>query len=310
MNFSINVLRFRFLSYTKPILLLLILAGFLSSCQTQTKIISSVSIRDANEIVVLLNSKGITAVKSPTVTSAVGGATATAQMWDISVPSIQITEALGILNQSGLPRTRGTTLLDLFGSQGLVPSDMQDRIRYQEGLSEQIASTIRKMDGVLDADVQISFPRDEESTCPLTASVFIKYQGVLDNILVTKIKRLIASAVPCLTPDNVSVVSDRAILSDINLAKLDTTCEQPFDYVSIWSIVIAKESATRFQVIFYIFILLLFILACALAWTLWKFAPIIKEKGGRKMFFKPEQVHLEPKTIIEEEVEEIEENEP
>lgn len=261
-------------------------------CQSQTKIASSMSGRDANEIVVLLNSRGILAQKMPATSTGVGGATNTEQMWDVTVPSNQITDALGILNQTGLPRAKGTTLLDLFGSQGLVPSDLQDRIRYQEGLSEQLASTIRKMDGVIDANVQISFPRDEEQKETLTASVYIKHQGVLDNpnsLLVTKIKRLVANAVPGLTIDNVSVVGDKAIFSDITLHPGENVREEEKDYVSIWSLIIAKESASRFRVVFYTFILLIFILACALLWILWKFLPLINYLGGYKSLLSKNQ---------------------
>ncbi len=277
---------------------------FLCGCQSQTKIVNNIPAREANEIVVLLNSKGIAAVKSPTVVSAVGGATAAEQMWDISVPSNQITESLSFLNQSGLPRAKGTTLLDLFGAQGLVPSDMQDRIRYQEGLSEQLATTIRKMDGVLDANVQISFPQNEEEHKPLTASVYIKHLGVLDNpnsLLVTKIKRLVANAVPGLSIDNVSVVTDRAPFSEIHLSHGEVGSIQEKEYVSIWSIIIARESTARFRLIFYSFILLIFILACALTWVLWKFFLIIEESGGVKMLFNGHQLPpIPPEPIVKE----------
>lgn len=277
------------------------------SCQSQTKIVNNINSREANEIVVLLNSRGIMAQKTPAVTSTVGGATSTEQMWDISVPSNQITESLAILNQAGLPRVKGTTLLNLFGSQGLVPSDMQDRIRYQEGLSEQIASTIRKMDGIIDADVQISFPRDEEENRPLTASVYIKHQGVLDNpnsLLVIKIKRLVASAVPGLTIDNVSVVSDRATYADLSLPSSTENLSEGREYVSIWSVIIAKESAGRFRAIFYTFILLLFIAICSIIWMVWKFYPIIISRGGMKLFLSPEQISVETPPVEEKSEEE------
>ncbi len=189
-----------------------------SACDSRSIITHGLSGREANEIVVLLVSKGVSAQKIPQAASSTGGG-ASEQLWDISVPAAQITEALAILNQAGLPRMKGTSLLDLFAKQGLVPSEMQEKIRYQEGLSEQMATTIRKMDGIVDASVQISFS-PEEDQLPLTASVYIKHRGVLDNpnsIMVSKIKRLVASAVPGLCPENVSVVSDRASYSDITI---------------------------------------------------------------------------------------------
>lgn len=268
------------------------IALFVVGCSSQTTLVNSVSEKDAIEIYVLLASKGIAVQKTPAPATTTGGSSAQ-QLWNISVPSSQITESLTILNQAGLPRAKGTSLLDLFGSQGLVPSDLQDRIRYQEGLSEQLATTLRKMDGVIDADVQITLPQDEDSNKPLTASVYIKHRGVFDNqnsLVITKIKRLISSAVPGLTIENVSVVTDRALYADMTIPQGDVVSQDQKDYVQIWSIVIAKESALRFRLIFYAFIIILFILACALCWILWKFYPVLEKKGGFKVLLEPSQV--------------------
>lgn len=275
--------------------LFLVLMFLTAGCATRTTIANNVSEREANEIVVLLASQGIQAEKVVAPVTGVGAAATTAQNWDITVPSNQITEALSILNRSGLPRVKGTTLLDLFGAQGLVPSDMQDRIRYQEGLSEQLAMTIRKMDGIIDANVQITFPSDQEEGKTLTASVYVKHEGILDNpnsLLVTKIKRLVASAVPGLKIENVAVVTDRALFSDITYPSLTEKTAEERDFVSIWSVIVARESASLFRLIFYIFSIVLFLFICAFIWMLWKFYPILRGRGGFKAFFYPEQIDL------------------
>lgn len=272
------------------ILIVLCLMLCLISCSSKSVIVNSVPERDANEIVVLLNSKGILAEKVSSPVSTVGGTNAE-KMWDISVPGDQITDALAVLNQSGLPRVKGTSLLDLFGAQGLVPSDVQDKIRYQEGLSEQLAGTIRKMDGIIDANVQITFPTEELPSKGITASVYVKHRGILDNpnsLAITKIKRLVSSAIPGLTPDNVSVVTDRALFADISL-QTPQQLEDERQFVSIWSVVVAKDSAPRFRLIFYAFIILLFILTCLLGWIIWKFLPLIQRKGGFRFLLNPEQ---------------------
>lgn len=258
-----------------------------TGCNSRSLIVYGLPGREANEIVVLLVSKGVAAQKLPKAAASTGGGS-TEQLWDISVPSAQITEALAILNQAGLPRMKGTSLLDLFAKQGLVPSELQEKIRYQEGLSEQMASTIRKMDGIVDASVQISFST-EEDVIPLTASVYVKHRGVLDNpnsIMASKIKRLIASAVPGLTPENVSVVSDRAAYSDITING-PWGLTDDIDYVSVWGIVLAKSSLLKFRLIFYFLILILFILSCGLLWVIWKTHTLILSLGGAKSLFSP-----------------------
>jgi type III secretion protein J len=272
-------------------LILIGLAFTVVSCTTNTTIVYNIPEREANEIVVLLNSKGIPAVKVAAAAPATGGGATTEQTWNIAVPGSQITDALAILNHAGLPRLKGTTLLDLFGTQGLVPSDVQDKIRYQEGLSEQLATTIRKMDGIIDANVQITFPSEDLPAQKITASVYVKHRGILDNpnsLAITKIKRLVSSAVPGLTTENVSVVTDRALISDIT-PQTTQQLEEERQYVSIWSVVVAKDSANRFRFIFYTFIIIIFLLACALAWLIWKFLPLIQRKGGFMFLLHPEQ---------------------
>ncbi|MEG0287419.1 MAG: type III secretion inner membrane ring lipoprotein SctJ [Victivallaceae bacterium] len=280
----------RFFSF---IILLSSLAFLNAGCNSRTLIAHGLLGRDANEIVVLLVSKGISAEKSPMPTGAVGG-TSTEQLWDIAVPSSQITEALAILNQAGLPRLKGTSLLDLFAKQSLVPSELQERIRYQEGLSEQLATTIRKMDGIMDANVQVSFPTEGEENVVMTASVYIKHRGILDNpnsVVVSKIKRLVASAIPGLIPENVSVVGDRASYSEISLNGPWGLTDE-VEYASVWGVIMAKQSVVRFRTIFYCFLLGLFVVSSILLWILWKAHTMIIALGGIKTLFSPAPYHM------------------
>ncbi len=289
-------------------LIFLSLSVILFGCSTKSTIVNSVPEREANEIVVLLNSKGILAEKVPAPVSTVGGGS-TEVFWNINVPPEKITEALSVLNQAGLPRLKGTSLLDLFGSQGLVPSDTQDKIRYQEGLSEQLATTIRKMDGIIDANVQITFPTEDLPAKKITASVYVKHRGILDNpnsLAITKIKRLISSAVPGLTIENVAVITDRALYADVNL-QTPQQLQEDKQFASVWSVVIAKDSIPLFRLIFYTFIILIFSLICFAAWLIWKFLPLIQQKGGFSSLFHPEQFKKE--TVVVEETPTDEENE-
>lgn len=279
---------------------LLLLTGIMfscTSCASRSMIAHGLAIREANEVVVLLVSKGISAEKTPVAASNVGGGSSE-QLWDITVPGSQITDALAILNQAGLPRPKGTSLLDLFSKQGLVPSELQEKIRYQEGLSEQLATTIRKMDGIVDANVQVSFSQEcDDENVPITASVYVKHKGVLDNpnsIVVSKIKRLVASAVPGLIIENVSVVGDRAIYNNISLTN-PWGDETPL--VSIWGITLAQFSVVKFRLIFYIFMILLFLTLSLIVWLIWKTHLLFSHFGGIKSIIQvaPYQYQTEKK---------------
>ena len=227
-------------------LFLVLIAGLLTSCGSRRTIVNGLDEKEANEILVFLSNKGINANKQQAVTEGGGGGKAV--LWNISVESSRANEAMALLNQVGLPRRRGQNLLGIFSNVGLVPSGMQEKIRYQAGLAEQIASTIRKIDGVLDADVQISFP-DEDPLNPgalkqkITASVYVKHSGVLDDPnahLMTRIKRLVSGSVNGLDFDNVTVIGDRAQFSESQNGFQGKFGEEERPYVNVWSITLAK----------------------------------------------------------------------
>src|SRR5437879_2610689 len=110
---------------------------FMAGCQTNQSIVNNIDEREANEIVVFLASKGIAAQKIQAPTSSVGGGTATAELYSISVSADQSTEAMSLLNRNGLPRPQGTNLLQLFAKSGLMSSEREETIRYQAGQREE-----------------------------------------------------------------------------------------------------------------------------------------------------------------------------
>lgn len=274
------------------LLLCCLIIPLLTSCDRRKTIVNGLDEKEANEIVVFLSTKGVDAIKVQSAEGGGGGQKAV--LWDISVSANQATNALSILNQHGLPRRRGQSLLGIFSEVGLVPSEMQEKIRYQAGLAEQIASTIRKIDGVLDAEVQISFPEEDplnpgKSKGDITASVYVKHSGVLDDPnthLVTKIKRLVAASVTGLKYDNVTVIPDRARFSEFITGMQGGIGEAEKEFVSIWSIIIAKESVSRFRIIFFSFTFIVLILLLAFIWIGWKVFPIMKAHGGITSLFR------------------------
>lgn len=269
-----------------------IIAFAMTGCESKKTIVNGLDEREANEILVLLARESIPAYKLKEAEGGGGGSKVT--LWDIAVDSQDATRAMAILSANGLPRRRGQNLIELFSSGGLVPSDMQEKIRYQAGLADSIASTIRKIDGIVDADVQLSFPEEDPlnptaTKGQITASVYVKHTGVLDDPnshLITKIKRLVASSVAGLSFDNVTVIPDRTRFSEMNVSR-EMASQQ--DLVRVWTLVVARESLTRFQTIFFTLCLLVLILAFCTFWSIWKLLPLLKKRGGLKQLF-----HLSP----------------
>lgn len=285
-------------------LLVCLFIPFLTSCASNRIIVNAIDEREANEISVFLAGKGIPATKTQNIEAGAGGGGGTkVVLWDIQVPEEQATEAMYLLNQAGLPRRRGQSLLNIFAGGGLVPSELQEKIRYQAGLAEQIASTIRKIDGVLDAEVQISFPEEDplkpanEQKKKITASVYVKHSGVLDDPnshLVDKIKRLVGSSVPSLEYDNVTVVGDRARYTNFP-GGMRPPAEDEKQYVNVWTIILAKESLMRFRIVFFSFVLATLLLILSLVWIAWKVYPLLQKHGGIKELFHVHPISLEPK---------------
>lgn len=268
---------------------------FLTGCEDNSFIVSGVSEKEANVILVMLESKNIPATKMLQATSGAGGDSA--PKFSISVPQSQAIDAISFLNQNGLPKQKGMTLLELFAKQGLMTTEREENIRYQAGLSQQISNTIMMIDGVIDATVQLSFPK--ESTIPgqeqteqkITAAVYVKHQGVVDDPnshLEDKIKRLVSGSVTGLAMEDVTIVSDRSRFTDITLDDMGSQVSDSGDYVSIWSITMSKNSAMTFRVIFFLLTSLLIVFALLAGWLIWKIYPIFtKGRGGIKTLFSP-----------------------
>lgn len=289
----------RFFSLLFSFLTLLLL----TSCESNQAIVANIEEREANEIVVYLASKGIPAQKIQVAASEI--AASATLLYNISVADDRAVDAMSILNKVGLPRRAGTNLLTLFAKSGLMSSDKEETIRYQAGLAEELKNTIRKIDGVIEADVQLSFPSADVTSTPgaiipkITAAVYIKHQGVLDDPnshMETKIKRLLAGSVNGLTFENVIVVSDRSRFTDITL----TPDGEPISasalqqtYVSIWGLVLTKASLVRFRLIFFAFILFITLLCAAIGWAIYKYYPQIR-KGILNRDEKPPEAPEEP----------------
>jgi len=267
----------------KKLLFVFLISVFLAGCESNSSIVNSIDERQANEIVVFLASKGIAAQKIQSTTGEAGGATSVVT-WDIFVSKDKIVEAMAILNQSGLPRIQGTNLLELFAKSGLMVSDKEETIRYQAGLEEELQNTIRKIDGVLDADVKISFPASTEGGLTGTETTKVKHQGVFDDPnqhLESKIKRFVSGSIENLSFEDVSVISDRSRFTDIKFA-IDSEIIGPKsldqEYVKIWSIIMTKASAKKFRFIFFSMILLIFIFFGTAGYLIYRFYPELKVK--------------------------------
>jgi flagellar M-ring protein FliF len=172
------------------------LAGWWLSRPTQETLYSGLDRDDVASIGATLTEAGI-----PFDVSADGAA--------VQTPVGQTAQARMILAQKGLPHSGnvGDELYDKLGSLGLT-SFMQEvtRVRALEG---ELARSIQMIRGVKAARVHVvlgdegSFRRERQ---PPSASVIIRGDGVDSHSAGQAIRRLVASAVPGMKPEGVTVL--------------------------------------------------------------------------------------------------------
>jgi flagellar M-ring protein FliF len=172
--------------------------------QPQYKVLfSGLGQRDAAQVVAKLKD-----IKVPYSLSGDGGT--------ISVPEEQIHEARLALAAEGLPRGQGVGF-EVFNKVDMGTTEFVQKINYQRALEGELARTIASFAEVREARVHIVMPRDslfvEEEKKPSAAVVVDLNSGrTLSANQLAGVVNLVASAVPDLTDERVTVVDTRGNL--------------------------------------------------------------------------------------------------
>ncbi len=128
----------------------------------------------------------------------------------LRVEKSDVAKAIDLLKTLGYPREKFANIGEVFKKQGLVSSPAEERIRYIYALSQEIAETLSKIDGVLTSRVEIVLPENnpfKDTIKPSSAAIFIKYRdGSNIETLVPQIKKFVVNSIEGLKYDKVSVV--------------------------------------------------------------------------------------------------------
>ncbi|MDO8461920.1 MAG: hypothetical protein Q7S98_03555 [Deltaproteobacteria bacterium] len=166
---------------------------------------------DADEILVLLQKNGISAKKEKEVSGQ-------DVSWKITVPGTTVAEARRLLVQNNFPRRRELGLSGVYKEKGLVPTPDEQKARFLLALKGEIINSLRKVPGVVDSDVVLNLPTENEFSLletdkkKPTASVIVRTQPDDHGPAFTeeKIQRFVANAIPNMNPNDVTVIISRA----------------------------------------------------------------------------------------------------
>ncbi len=184
------------------------IALVLTACSSRVELLGNLPERDANEIVAALVNAGIGADK-------VSGKDG---LVSVQVASARVASAVDTLRALGLPHEQFDGMGKVFRKDGLISSPTEERARYLYALSQDISSTLSHIDGVVYASVHLVLPESGsvatgDAPSASSAAVFIKYRsGAHVEILEPQVRRLVASSIPGLTPERVTVVMVRSTL--------------------------------------------------------------------------------------------------
>ncbi|TRM50325.1 flagellar basal body M-ring protein FliF [Achromobacter sp. LC458] len=195
----------------KPVLLgaaaavvALIIAAVMWSSEPKYKVLfSNLDDRDGGAIVTALGTMNVPYRYNETGTA-------------LLVPADRVYDARLQLASQGLPRG-GSVGFELMDNARFGASQFAEQINYQRGLEGELARSIEAMNTVQHARVHLAMPRQSlfvrERQAP-TASVLLNvYPGrSLSDAQVSAISWLVASSVPELTAENVSIVDQNGRL--------------------------------------------------------------------------------------------------
>ena len=182
-------------SFAVRFLLLLSLAALLAGCKVE--MYTGLSEEQANQMLSTLLRRGIAAEK---ISAGKNGYT-------LSVEDDQLVLALQV---NSLPRESFKNLGEVFSGDGMISSSSEEQARMSYALSQELADTFSRIDGVLTARVHVVLgvndPVNNIRIEP-SAAVFLRHTPDSPVVnLVPEIRELTASSVASLKYDNVSVM--------------------------------------------------------------------------------------------------------
>lgn len=159
---------------------------------------------DANHAVVALEKSGVAADKERDPDSE--------GRWRVSVARDDASSAAVVLSAESLPPPASPGVLETLGQGSIVPSRNAEQAKLIAGTAGELERSLRSLDGVISVRVHLAVPSTDslapdEAPHPPSASVLLRHRGATPPIAAGDVQRLVAGAVPGLSPNQVAVVT-------------------------------------------------------------------------------------------------------
>ena len=208
-------------------LLFVIVCSF-SLCACNEVLYSNLTESDANEMLLTLLKHGVEAQKT-----AVGK-----KGYNVEVANEDLVRALEIIKEQSLPRESYDSLGSVFAAQGMISSQTEEQARLAYAISQELANTFSKIEGVINARVHVVLVQHDQTsgvTTPPSAAVFLRHtKDSPVPKMIADIKNTAAKSVAGLVANRVSVMTE--LFQDSILApkqKLVPFYKKPWAVISI-----------------------------------------------------------------------------
>lgn len=196
---------------------------------------------DANDIYVLLQKNGIGAQK-------VKDESGNVPRYVIHVAKADVASAAQLLREYSLPRPRAEGLGVFRKNKGMIPTQVEERAMFIEALGGEVSNALNRVAGVLEARSIVMIPEVNDLTQPdnkplPSASVFVKYRPTSQGkapLSEEQIKAFVATAVPEMKPENVTVL--------LTEARPPESEDDPNRLQKVLGFDVARGSVDRFKV--------------------------------------------------------------
>ena len=142
----------------------------------------------------------------------------------ITVPTSRYHEARIFLASKGLPKTSNAGIDSLKDQSAMTTSQFMEQVRYTAAMEQELARSITQIDSIQSARVHLAMPKQSvfvrDRTPPKASVVVTPFPGrYVSPTQVQALVHLVASSVPLMSTENVTVVDNQGKLIT------DTTAE-------------------------------------------------------------------------------------